>query len=171
MKIIVAVDKEWGIGYKGDLLIRIKNDLLNFKSLTVGKTVICGSNTVATFPGGRALKNRTSIVLNPSPDYKVEGAEVAHSIEEALEMVKGTDTNDVIVIGGASVYRQMLPYCDECIVTRIERSFDKDVWFPNLDEDADWCLAVVGETMLTDESTDGISGIKYHIDTYKRRSK
>lgn len=61
MKIIVAVDKEWGIGYKGDLLIRIKNDLLNFKSLTVGKTVICGSNTVATFPGGRALKNRTSI--------------------------------------------------------------------------------------------------------------
>ncbi len=169
MKIIVAVDKEWGIGYKGDLLIRIKADLLNFKSLTVGKTVICGSNTVSTFPGGRALKNRKNIVLNPDPDYKVEGGAVAHSIEQALEMVCDTDTDDVFVIGGASVYRQMLQYCDECIVTKIEHSFDKDVWFKDLDESSEWYLAQKGETKRTDVQTDGRDDIEYHIDIYKRR--
>lgn len=169
MKIIVAVDKEWGIGYKGDLLIRIRDDLMNFRSLTVGKTVICGSNTVATFPGGRALKNRTSIVLNPSPDYTVDGAAVAHSIEEALDAVKDIDTDDVFVIGGASIYRQMLPYCDECIVTRIEKSFEKDVWFDNLDANGEWHLAERGETRLTDAETDGTGDIEYHIDIYRRK--
>lgn len=169
MKIIVAVDKEWGIGYKGDLLIRIKADLLNFKSLTVGKTVICGSNTVATFPGGKALKNRKSIVLNPSPDYHVEGATVVHSIAEALESVKNTDPDDVFVIGGASVYRQMLPFCDECIVTRIKRSFDKDVWFDDLDASDEWFLAKKGEARYTDAETDGTGDIEYSIDVYRRK--
>ena len=108
MKLIVAVDKEWGIGYKGDLLARIRADLLNFRDLTAGKVVILGSNTLATFPGGKALKNRTNIVLHPSQDYKVENTTVVHSIEELLEEVKKYNTDDVFVIGGASVYRQML---------------------------------------------------------------
>lgn len=169
MKIIVAVDKEWGIGYKGDLLIRIKADLLNFKSLTVGKTVICGSNTISTFPGGMALKNRKNIVLNPDPDYKVEGAVVAHSIEQALGLANDIDTDDVFIIGGASVYRQMLQYCDECIVTKIEHSFDKDVWFEDLDASDEWFLAKKGEIRHTDAETDGRDDIEYHIDIYRRK--
>ena len=81
MKLIVAVDKEWGIGNKGDLLARIRADLLNFRDLTSGKVVILGSNTLATFPGGKALKNRTNIVLHPSQDYKFENTTDVHSID------------------------------------------------------------------------------------------
>ena len=82
MNVIVAVDSEWGIGYKGDLLARVKEDLQNFARLTTGKTVILGSNTLATFPGGRVLKDRRNIVLNPDPEYAPEGAVVVHSLEE-----------------------------------------------------------------------------------------
>ena len=88
MKFIVAVDKEWGIGYKGDLLARVRADLKNFQLLTKEKIVVYGSNTLATFPGGRVLKNRTNIVLNPSPDYKPEGAIVVHSLDELFEELK-----------------------------------------------------------------------------------
>ena len=82
MKLVVAVDQEWGIGNKGDLLARVRADLLHFKELTLGKTVILGSNTLATFPGGKPLKNRKNLVLNPSADYHVEGATVVHSLDE-----------------------------------------------------------------------------------------
>ena len=92
MKLIVAVDKEWGIGNKGDLLARIRADLMNFKSLTSGKVVVLGSNTLATFPGGKALKNRINIVLHPSEEYHPDNTTVVHSIDQLLEEVKKYDT-------------------------------------------------------------------------------
>lgn len=143
MNVIVAVDKEWGIGYKGDLLARVKEDLQNFARLTTGKTVILGSNTLATFPGGRVLKDRNNIVLNPDENYAPEGAIVAHSLDELfglLEEMKngGLSEEDIFVIGGASVYRQMLPYCTKAYITKFTSSFKKDVYFPNLDEMSDW---------------------------------
>ena len=150
MNIIVAVDSEWGIGYKGDLLARVKEDLQNFARLTTGKTVILGSNTLTTFPGGRVLKDRRNIVLNPDPEYAPTGAVVVHSLEELfakLEELKrdGLCSEDIFVIGGASVYRQLLPYCDRAYITEFRRSFDKDVWFPNLDELPEWHLIVTSE--------------------------
>ena len=145
MNLVLAVDKNWGIGYKGDLLVRIRADLKNFSALTMGKTVILGSNTLATFPGGRALKKRTNIVLNPSPDYAPENAIVAHSIPELLEIVKEYDTNNVWVIGGMSVYRQLLPYCRRAYVTKIDADFKKDAYFPNLDEAEEWKLVFSGQ--------------------------
>lgn len=123
MNLIVAVDKEWGIGYKGDLLVRSKEDLKNFAALTTGKVVILGSNTLATFPGGRVLKNRVNIVLHPSEDYAPEGAIVAHSIEEAVSISNQYPSEDVFVIGGASVYKQMLPYCNKAYVTKFDKSY------------------------------------------------
>lgn len=149
MNVIVAVDSEWGIGNKGDLLARVKEDLQQFARLTTGKTVVLGSNTLATFPGGRVLKDRRNIVLNPDRDYAPEGAVVAHSLEELFDLLKkfeneGLASDDVFIIGGASVYRQMLPYCNRAYITKFKKSFEKDVYFPNLDEMAEW--SVVSES-------------------------
>lgn len=168
MKLIVAVDKEWGIGYKGDLLARVRADLMNFKELTVGKTVILGSNTLATFPGGKALKNRTNIVLHPSEEYHPENTTVVHSIDHLLEEIKKYNTDDVIVIGGASVYRQMLPYCDTAYVTKFDKSFEKDVFFPNLDEDENWKLVSVGEKQISDPEKDTEPNLEFYFTEYRR---
>lgn len=153
MNVIVAVDSEWGIGYKGDLLARVKEDLQNFARLTTGKTVILGSNTLATFPGGRVLKDRRNIVLNPDPEYAPEGAVVVHSLEELFACLRslqseGLRSEDIFVIGGASVYRQLLPYCEKAYVTVFCRRFEKDVWFPDLDELPEWRLVCESEPVF-----------------------
>ena len=170
MKLIVAVDKEWGIGNKGDLLARIRADLLNFRDLTSGKVVILGSNTLATFPGGKALKNRTNIVLHPSQDYKVENTTVVHSIDEFLEEVKKYNTDDVFVIGGASVYRQMLDYCDTAYVTKFDKSYEKDVYFPNLDEHESWELVNKGDMQVSDPEKDTEADLKFYFTEYRKKS-
>ena len=168
MKMIVAVDREWGIGNKGDLLARVRADLMNFRNETAGKTVVLGSNTLATFPGGRVLKNRTNIVLNPDPSYAPEGAVVAHSLDELFDILKEYDTDSVYIIGGASVYRQMLPYCDTAIVTKFDKSFEKDVFIPNLDELDEWRLDSVSEVMYSNEETDTEGGLPFTFCTYKK---
>ena len=168
MKMIVAVDREWGIGNKGDLLARVREDLFFFRDKTKGKTVVLGSNTLATFPGGRVLKNRTNIVLHPSPEYAPEGAVVAHSLEELFEILKSYDTNEVFIIGGASVYRQMLPYCDTAYVTKFNKSYEKDVYIPNLDESDEWTLTDVRETLVSIPETDTEGELEFNFCTYKR---
>ena len=168
MKMIVAVDREWGIGNKGDLLARVRQDLLFFRDKTKGKTVVLGSNTLATFPGGKVLKNRTNIVLHPSPDYAPEGAIVAHSLDELFEILKAYDTNDVFIIGGASVYRQMLPFCDTAYVTKFDKSYEKDVFIPNLDEAEDWELAETSEVYFSDTETDTEGGLPFRFCTYRK---
>ena len=169
MKLIVAVDKDWGIGYKGDLLARIRADLMNFKALTLDKVVILGSNTLATFPGGKALKNRTNIVLHPSEEYHPENTTVVHSIEHLIEEIKKYNTDDVFVIGGASVYRQLLPYCNTAYVTKFDKSFEKDVYFPNLDEDVEWEQVSIGTEQVSDPAADTEAGLKFYFTEYKRK--
>lgn len=168
MKLIVAVDSEWGIGNKGDLLARIRGDLLHFRDITAGKTVVLGSNTLATFPGGRVLKNRVNIVLHPSESYSPEGAIVAHSIPELLELVKRYDTNDVFAIGGASVYRQLLPYCDTAYVTKFKKSYEKDVWFEDLDKSPEWELCEESGVMHSDPEKDTDPSLDYVFCVYRR---
>jgi len=169
MNLIVAVDNEWGIGYKGDLLARVKGDLGNFAKLTSGKVVVLGSNTLATFPGGRVLKNRTNIVLHPDAEYAPEGAIVVHSLDELFEELKKYDTEDVFIIGGASVYRQMLPYCDVAYVTKFKRSYVKDVTIPDLDADEDWSLEWQSEEFVSNEETDTEGGLVYYFTKYVRK--
>ena len=169
MKLVVAVDKEWGIGNKGELLARVRADLRNFRALTEGHVVVLGSKTLATFPGGRPLKNRTNIVLSRNPDYAPEGAIVARSIDGLLEILKEYNTDDVYIIGGESIYTQMLPYCDTAHVTKFGNSFEKDAVMPNLDESDEWILSEMGETMMSDPETDSVADMPFAFCTYKRK--
>lgn len=172
MFLVVAVDKEWGIGYKGELLARVKADLGNFAKLTTGKTVILGSTTLATFPGGRVLKNRTNIVLSTRNEYNPEGAVMVRSLEELFEELKKYNTDEVAVIGGASIYRQLLPYCDTAYVTFFDASFPKDTYFPNLDESDDWKITEKSDVFCSNPETDfPKEDIKYWFAKYERVNK
>lgn len=138
MNIIVAVDENWAIGNKNELLIRIPADMKMFREETTGKVVVLGRKTLETFPNGNPLKNRTNIILSTQKDYQVKDAIVVHSIEELLEELKAYDEEQIYIIGGESIYRQMLPYCNTAHVTRIDRSYEADAYFPDLDDDAQW---------------------------------
>ncbi len=165
MILIAAVDKNWGIGYKGELLCRVSDDLKNFRALTTGKTVILGSKTLATFPNGRPLPKRRNIIMSRRDDFSPEGAEVAHSAEELLALV-GDD--DAVVIGGESIYRLLLPYCDTAVITKFDAEFVSDASIPNLDLDPEWRLAEVGEDRFSAEG-DSLVGMKYNFCTYRRK--
>ena len=140
MNLIVNVDSNWAIGYRGKLLVSIPEDMKFFRSETTGKVVVLGRKTLDTFPGGQPLKNRTNIILSHNPDYKVKGAIVCHSVEEVLEELKKYNSEDVYIIGGDSIYKEFLPYCDVAHVTRTDHVYDADAWFPNLEEDPEWVL-------------------------------
>ncbi len=141
MNIIVAVDKNWAIGYQNQLLVSIPADMRFFRDETMGKVVIMGKNTLESFPGGLPLKNRVNIVIALEQDYKVKDAIVVNSIEDALKAAESYRSEDVYVIGGASIYRQLLPYCDIAHITKIDYAYLADTYFPDLDEMQDWILA------------------------------
>ena len=140
MNLIVNVDSNWAIGYRGKLLVSIPEDMKFFRSETTGKVVVLGRKTLDTFPGGRPLKNRTNIILTRNPNYQVKGAIICHSVEEVLEELKKYNSEDVYIIGGDSIYKEFLPYCDVAHVTRTDHVYDADAWFPNLEEDPAWVL-------------------------------
>ena len=145
MNLIVAVDENWAIGYKNELLIRIPADMKMFRQETTGKVVVLGRKTLETFPGGQPLKNRTNIILSAKADYKVKDATVVHSVEELLEELKAYKEEDIYIIGGETVYRQLLPYCKVAHVTKIDRSYEADAYFPNLDEMPEWKITADSE--------------------------
>lgn len=145
MNLIVAVDSNWAIGNKNQLLVRIPADHKYFREITTGKVVVLGRKTLETFPQGMPLKNRTNIILSTNPDYHVKDAIVVHSLEELFEELKQYDAKDVYIIGGASVYREMLPYCDVAHVTKIDRVYEADSYFPNLDQMEEWQITADSE--------------------------
>lgn len=145
MNLIVAVDKKWAIGKNNKLLVSIPADMRFFRQKTTGKVVIMGKNTLESFPGGQALKNRTNIVITHDSEYKVKDAIVVNSVEAALKEAEVYRTEDVYIIGGSSVYRQMLQYCDTAYVTRIEYNYEADTYFPDLDELEEWEIDSVSE--------------------------
>lgn len=140
MNLIVNVDSNWAIGYRGKLLVSVPEDMKFFRSETTGKVVVLGRKTLDTFPGGQPLKNRTNIILTRNPNYQVKGAIICHSVEEVLEELKKYNSEDVYIIGGDSIYKEFLPYCDVAHVTRTDHVYDADAWFPNLEEDPAWVL-------------------------------
>jgi len=111
----------------------------------MGKVVIMGKNTLKSFPAGRALANRTNIVITRDTNFKAPDVVVAHSIDEALDMVKDYNTDDVYVIGGESIYKQLLKQCNTVHVTKIDYEYMADRYFPNLDEDSEWVLSMDSE--------------------------
>ncbi|MBR2950244.1 MAG: dihydrofolate reductase [Lachnospiraceae bacterium] len=162
MNLIVAVDENWAIGNKGDLLVRIPADHKMFRQETTGKVVVLGRKTMDTFPGGQPLKNRTNIVLSKNPDYKVKDAIVVHSVAELLEELKNYKSEDIYIIGGTSVYEQMLPYCDVAHVTKIDHAYDADAYFPNLDADENW-------EITADSDEQYYFDLTYHFLKYERK--
>lgn len=138
MKAIAATDKNWGIGYRNRLLVSIPSDMKFFRQTTTGKVVVMGRKTLESFPNGMPLKNRTNIVLTSNRNYQVKDAVLVHSEEELLEELKKYNSEDIYVIGGESIYRMLLPYCDTALVTKIDHVFQADAYFPDLDAMDDW---------------------------------
>ena len=164
MNIIVAVDKNWAIGFQNKLLNSIPEDMKFFRETTTGHVVVMGRKTLESFPKGRPLKNRTNVVITRQKDYEVPGAVVVHSVQEALEYLKAFKSEDIYVIGGASIYEQMLPYCDVAHVTKIDRAYEADAYFPNLDEMPEWQI-----TADSDEQV--YFDITYHFLKYEKTGK
>ena len=147
MNLIVAVDSNWAIGKENKLLVSIPQDMKFFRETTKGKVVAMGRKTLESFPGGQPLKNRVNVV---------------HTIEEMVDELKKYDSEDIFVIGGESIYRQLLPYCTKAYITKIDHAYDADTYFPNLDEDPEWEM-----TKISDEQT--YFDLEYVFTIYERR--
>lgn len=140
---IVAVDNAWGIGFNGDLLEHIPADLKFFKTMTTGKTVVMGLNTWESLPT-KPLPNRFNIIIEPTEYYKEPDRPVAHMDLETF--ISNLDDTEIIVMGGGSIYRQLLPYCDRVYVTKIYKDHENiDTYFPNLDESNEWTANSIGD--------------------------
>ena len=158
MKAIVAVYDDWGIGRDGTQPVALSADRIFFRETTRGATVIVGRKTLADFPGGRPLPKRTNLVLS-TRDLEIPGAQVVHSPQEAAEAVGAGE--QVFVIGGGSVYRQMLPLCSQVYVTKVHATPVSDTFFPNLDADPAWRM-----TQVLQQGEE--NGIAYEMCLYQR---
>ena len=148
MNLIAAVDRNWAIGYKNELLVRIPEDQKWFRETTTGKAVIMGRKTLESFPNKSPLKNRLNVVITSDMNYSVPGAVVVHSIDEAVEAVRDYADDDVYVIGGESIYRQMLHLCSTAHITKVDYAYQADAHFPDLDKEEGWKI-----TETSDERT------------------
>ena len=159
MELIVAVYSDWGIGKDGTQPVALSADRKFFRETTRGTTVIAGRRTVADFPGQKPLPGRVNVMLSRGENAP-EGFMLCHSPEEAAKLTESHER--VMVIGGGSIYKQMLPYCDTAYITKIHVTPESDTWFPNLDEKQDWYLS---ETLQSGEE----NGIAYEMLLYKRK--
>ncbi|MGI6166980.1 MAG: dihydrofolate reductase [Eubacteriales bacterium] len=169
MNLIVAVDKNWGIGYRGELLARVRADMKHFASLTTGRVVVLGSKTLSTFPGGKPLKNRTNIILSRREDFNPEGVIVVHSEAELFDELKKYRSEDVFIIGGASVYSLLLPYCNRAYVTRFDKAFEADAYFPDITATGEWELIDCSPTQTSNPDTDSEAGLTFRFCEYVRK--
>ncbi len=163
MKLILAADRNWAIGYQNGLLCHLSGDLKFFKEKTYGKTVIMGRLTQESLPGAKPLPGRRNIVLTTRKDYAPEGFFTAHSEEELKELLEDCDTDEVFVMGGGRVYRDFLPKCDTCYITKIDAEFPADTWFVDLDESDEF--EPVWESEPMEEK-----GIGYCFFEYRRKN-
>ena len=160
MKLIAAVDNDWSIGNKGGLLFSLPDDMKFFRTTTSGKIVVMGRKTLESFPGSKPLKNRVNIVLSRSK-HDIEGAEFIASVDELLNKLKGYDSDDIYVIGGAQIYSLLLPYCDTALITHVDAvASEADSKFPELKAD-DWAIKEQSDIHEN-------NGIKFRFTTYKR---
>ena len=158
MELIVAVFDDWGIGKDGTQPIALSADRKFFRETTKGAMVIVGRKTLADFPGGRPLPNRVNVVLTRQ-DVQIPDVIVCHSPEEAVALANRAER--AMVIGGGSIYKQLLPYCDTAYITKVHATPESDTFFPNLDEDSGWKLS---EVLQSGEE----NGIGYEMCLYKR---
>lgn len=151
---IVAVDNNWGIGYNGDLLISIPDDLKNFKKLTTGHTVVMGLNTWNSLPK-KPLPNRLNVVIEPLDDWYYENDTLHMDLNTFIRRFKSLDqSKEIFIMGGGSIYKQLIPYCNRVYVTKIYKDFDNvDTFFPNLDETGEWVGKPIGDLLTYNDIT------------------
>ena len=159
MELIVAVYDDWGIGKDGTQPIALSADRKFFRETTRGATVIVGRRTVEDFPGQKPLPGRENIMLTRSKEAH-PGFTMAASPEDAAALAANSER--AMVIGGGSIYRQMIPMCDTAYVTKVHAAVESDTFFPNLDEDENWVLS---EILQSGEE----NGIAYEMCLYKRK--
>ncbi len=162
MKAILHADKEWGIGKKNGLMFSIPADMKFFRETTTGNVVVMGSNTLKSFPGGNPLKNRTNIVLYPDGE-KRDDCIVVGSLDELFAELKKYDPEKIYVIGGAMMYKTLLPYCTEVLVTKVDAVGGADAYFENLDENPNFELGYESDPIET-------NGYQIKFTTYKNLS-
>lgn len=165
MNIIVCMDKNHGIGYKGKLLERIPGDMMLFRNMTINKVVVMGRKTWESLPN-KPLDGRINIVLTSDKNYKVENALVVHSEEELLGLLKLFKSNDIYIIGGQKIYEMMMKYCDNLIITYLFKEYEHDAKFPDIEVD-DWECIFSSPSNLINEKTE--TEYSYHF--FKRRNR
>ena len=148
MNLYVVADSNWAIGKGNELLVRIPKEQKIFLEETAGKVVVMGHKTLQTIHKGLPLQGRKNIILSKDKKIQIKGALVVHSLEELLVELEQYDTEDVNIIGGESVFQQLLPYCHVVHVTKLDESYAADKYFPNLDREPQWKL-----TADSDEQT------------------
>ncbi|MBQ3417957.1 MAG: dihydrofolate reductase [Ruminococcus sp.] len=163
MKLIVAVDENWGIGKKGDLLKSIPDDMKFFRETTKRAILVMGYNTLLSFPGSKPLPGRLNIVLADIPELQIPGVVVCNTMDQLLSLLENFCSDDVYVIGGGMMYRQLLPYCDTALITKMRFSGDADTFIPNLDELPEWSVKSESEIM-------DYEGLKFSFVEYRNSS-
>lgn len=163
MKMIFSADLNWGIGCGNELLFRVPGDMARFKEITTGNVVIMGRATLESLPKAKPLPNRTNIILTSNTEYYVEGALVCNSQPALFAILRGYDPDSLFVIGGATVYRALMPYCDTALITRFLAVGEADCFMPDFDALAEWRLAERSEEFCE-------NGLTYRFDKYKQEN-
>ena len=140
MKLIAAVDHNWGIGKNGTLLASVPEDMRFFRESTKNKVLVMGHKTLLSLPNHQPLKGRLNIVLSNSSETNLEGCIVCNSVEQLLYILKDFSSDDIMVIGGGLIFRQMLPYCSKAYITKMKFDGQADAFMPNLDEKNTWYI-------------------------------
>ncbi|MDR2354964.1 MAG: dihydrofolate reductase [Clostridiales Family XIII bacterium] len=144
MTAIAAVDRRWGIGSAGGLLADLPGDRGYFRERTLGKTVVMGRKTLESLPGGRPLPARVNLVLSRNSSFRAD-CEVFLSAEDCLARLARLDPAEVYIAGGAEIYKLFLPYCDTCLITKIDAFLPADSFFADLDADGAFTCVWEGE--------------------------
>lgn len=163
MKIIVAVDLNWGIGCDGKLLQHIPEDMKFFKEKTIGNVVVMGRETFESLPGKNPLKDRVNIVLSRDRSFKDDRLIICNSIEDTLKELQKYENSKVFIIGGETIYKQFLPYCDELYITKIQNEYKADRFFSNVDIMSDWEL-------IKESEVKEYNNVRYVFSTYINNS-
>lgn len=161
MILIASAGLNWEIGFNNDLLFYAPDDMKFFKSQTVDNTVIMGRRTFESLPAKKPLKNRENIILSTDRSFTVDGAAVYHSVDELLEKVRGITDRKVFVIGGASIYETLLPYCDTAYITQFYATKEADRFLPDLSKSKEWKLTSRSEKH-------DYEGLEFTFDIYNR---
>ena len=162
IRAIVHADKEWGIGKDNDMMFSLPKDMKFFRETTLGRTVVMGGKTLRSFPNGKPLKNRVNIVL--SRGQVRDDCIIVRSYDELFSLLKSRENEEIYIIGGGEIYKTLLPYCDEALVTKVDAVGGATVFFPNLDKDENFVCVYESESLED-------NGYTIRFTTYKNKNR